>query len=217
MIVDGVEVLYTMRNGKIVNPNIPMDGLVCYLDTRGKYNTDVYRNTLLDLSGNGNHGTLQNFNFTEESGYVKGLLDGLSFDGVDDQVTFNDPIPLKGKRTCFIEFGINEPASKQGRIVEIGGNMYIHNANNKIYFYSVPVITLNTFPAGEYKITYTQGADNSNPRFWANGLENPLSPIVTSSNPLPQGIRRSGKKVIKKLMIWDRVLTEQEITKLMEV
>lgn len=216
MIIDGVEVLYRMRNGKIVDPNIPVDGLVCYLDTRGKCNTDVYRNTLLDLSGNGNHGMLQNFSFTEESGYVKDLSEGLQFDGVDDQVTFNDPIPLKGKRTCYIEFEINKPASDQGGIVEIGGNMYIHNADNRIYFSGVPVFTFKTFVAGEYKITYTQGEDNSNPRFWVDGLENPSSPIVTGADPFPQTIGRRGKKFIKKLMIWNRVLTEQEIQQLME-
>lgn len=36
-----------------------------------------------DLSGNGNHGELKNFNFTEDSGWVDG---GLRFDGVDDYV-----------------------------------------------------------------------------------------------------------------------------------
>lgn len=88
------EVLYTMRNGKIVDPLIPTDGLVCYLDTRGKTNNDIYKNVLLDLSGNGKHGTLQNFSFTEESGYVKDLSGGgygLKFDGIDDTVL----IPLK--------------------------------------------------------------------------------------------------------------------------
>ena len=214
MIVDGVEVLYRMRNGKIVDPNIPMNGLVCYLDTRGKHNTDIYRNALLDLSGNGNSGALQSFSFIDGSGYEKG---GLKFDGVDDQLTFTDPIPLKGKRTCFIEFRIDDPASEQGGLVEIGGNMYIHNANNKIYFSSVPVTTVNTFPAGEYKIAYSQGEDNSNPRFWANGIEDPLSPISTGASPLPQTVRRLGKKVIKKLIIWNRILTDEEISKLMEV
>ena len=216
MIIDGRKVLYSVKGGVIQDPLISTDGLVCYLDTRGKTNTDKHRETLLNLSGNGNHGTLLNFGFNDESGYINNLSDGLKFDGVDDQVTFNDPIPLKGKRTCFIEFRIDESASEQGGLVEIGGNMYIHNANNKIYFSSVPVVTVNTFPSGEYKIAYTQGADNSNPRFWANGLEDPLSPISTSANPLPQGIRRLGKKVIKKLIIWNRVLTDEEITKLME-
>ena len=106
MIVDGVEVLYTMRNGKIVDPNIPMDGLVCCLDTRGKYNTDVYRNTLLDLSGNGNHGTLENFSFTDGSGYENG---GLKFDGVDDSVT---PIPfdttVTDGYTAYIDFTLTD-------------------------------------------------------------------------------------------------------------
>lgn len=95
--------------------------------------------------------------------------------------------------------------------------MYIHNANNKIYFSSVPVTTVNTFPTGEYKIAYSQGEDNSNLRIWINGLEDPLSPIDTDADPIPQTIGRLGKKVIKKLMIWDRALTDEEITKLMEV
>ena len=75
MIIDGRKVLYSMKGGVIQDPSIPTDGLVCYLDARGKTNTDKHRGTLLDLSGNGNHGTLTNFNFTEESGYVKDLSD----------------------------------------------------------------------------------------------------------------------------------------------
>ena len=106
------EILYKMRNGKIVDPNIPTDGLVCYLDTRGKYNTDVYRNTLLDLSGNGNNGTLQNFNFTEESGYVEDLSggDGLQFDGVDDKLSIN--VYMSQDFTIFTELSI--PATMKG-------------------------------------------------------------------------------------------------------
>ena len=113
MIVDGVEVLYMMRNGKIVDPNIPMNGLVCYLDARGKTNTDKHKGTLLDLSGNGNHGTLQNFSFTEESGYVKGLSGGgygLKFDGVDDKVTID--LDMSQDFTIFTELSI--PATMKG-------------------------------------------------------------------------------------------------------
>ena len=114
MIVDGAEVLYTMRNGKIVDPNIPMDGLACYLDTRGKHNTDIYRNTLLDLSGSGNHGTLQNFNFTEESGYVEDLsgggTSGLKFDEVDDKLSID--VYMSQDFTIFTE--LNIPATMKG-------------------------------------------------------------------------------------------------------
>lgn len=113
MLIDGEEVIYSMEDDTVVYPEIPTEGLVCYLDTRGKYNTDVYRNTLLDLSGNGNHGTLQDFNFTEESGYVKDLSggsDGLKFDGVDDKLTTN--VYMSQDFTIFTE--LNIPATMKG-------------------------------------------------------------------------------------------------------
>lgn len=74
MKINGKEVLYTLKNHKIIDPDIPTDGLVCYLDTRGKTNQDIHKETLLDLSGNGNNGTLTGFAFNESSGYVKDLM-----------------------------------------------------------------------------------------------------------------------------------------------
>ena len=56
--IDGRRLLYKTQAGKIQNPNIPTDGLICYLDARGKTNTDKHKGILLDLSGNGNDGTL---------------------------------------------------------------------------------------------------------------------------------------------------------------
>ena len=112
------EVLYTIKNGKILDPNIPMDGLVCYLDTRGKKNTDKHRATLLDLSGNGNNGVLQNFAFSESSGYVKDLSGGgnmaLNFDGVDDIVMVSKPFTADDF-TIFIDLDRDLTNSKEIR------------------------------------------------------------------------------------------------------
>ena len=60
-----------------------MDGLVLWYDFSMKDNYSPGRERATDLSGNGNHGTLQNFNYTPESGYDKNKL---LFDGVDDRV-----------------------------------------------------------------------------------------------------------------------------------
>ena len=63
-----------------------MDGLVLWYDFSLKDNYSPGRERATDLSGNGNHGTLQNFNFTPESGYGKNEL---LFDGVDDHILSN--------------------------------------------------------------------------------------------------------------------------------
>jgi len=57
-----------------------------HYDFSGMSNSDESRGVAKDLSGNGNDGTLQNFNFTEESGYVEY---GLKFDNIDDFVSPN--------------------------------------------------------------------------------------------------------------------------------
>ena len=74
---------FIYEGNELVYPNTVKDGLVLWYDFSGRTNTDGQRGIAEDLSGNGNHGTLQNFNFTPESGYDKNKL---LFDGVDDRV-----------------------------------------------------------------------------------------------------------------------------------
>src|SRR5699024_9529613 len=73
---------FIYEGNELVYPNPVKDGLVLWYDFSGRTNTDGQRNIAEDLSGNGNHGTLQNFNYTAESGYDKNKL---IFDGVDDR------------------------------------------------------------------------------------------------------------------------------------
>lgn len=70
--------LKKLKDGVVVQ-----DGLVLHYDFSHESNTSEYKDKAFDYSGNGNHGELKNFNFTEESGYAE---DGLKFDGVDDYV-----------------------------------------------------------------------------------------------------------------------------------
>lgn len=74
---------FIYEGSELVYPNPVKDGLVLWYDFSGRTNTDGQRGIAEDLSGNGNHGTLQNFNYTSESGYDKNKL---LFDGVDDYV-----------------------------------------------------------------------------------------------------------------------------------
>ena len=90
---------FIYEGSELVYPNPVKDGLVLWYDFSGRTNADSQRGIAEDLSGNGNHGTLQNFNFTEESGY-----DGnkLKFDGVDDLITGNTELPSSNEFTLEI-------------------------------------------------------------------------------------------------------------------
>ena len=74
---------FIYEGNELVYPNPIKDGLVLWYDFSGRTNADGQRGIAEDLSGNGNHGTLQNFNYSAESGYDKNKL---LFDGVDDYV-----------------------------------------------------------------------------------------------------------------------------------
>ena len=82
----GVPFIY--QGEELIYPNPVKDGLVLWYDFSGMTNDDESKGIAKDLSGNGNHGTLQNFNFTPESGYDKNKL---LFDGVDDQIATVPP------------------------------------------------------------------------------------------------------------------------------
>ena len=80
------DIPFVFRGDELVYPDYVKDGLVLHYDFSGMSNSDESRGVAKDLSGNGNDGTLQNFNYTEESGYKN---DGLKFDGVDDYILSN--------------------------------------------------------------------------------------------------------------------------------
>ena len=241
-------VLYRIRNGKIVDPNIPTDGLVCCLDTRGKYNTDIYRNTLLDLSGNGNDGTLQNFSFTEGSGYVEGLsVCGLKFDGVDDRLTLQKDVYLSNINStiymsCKMHNILDEDSYRS--LFSLGTFSAENPAGSFYWIYTSP------YYGGNVNLQF-RPEDNRNT---TNGLMTNLGPetelkvvlrltdneIYVNVNGLIKTIPQNPFKQELKLRIgaytdsampvtyipnlnlgnlkeWNRALTDEEITKLMEV
>lgn len=78
------DIPFVYKGDKLIYPNPIRDGLLLWYDFKGMRNTDTNKEVAKDLSGNGNDGQLQNFNFTEESGYKDNKL---VFDGVDDKLT----------------------------------------------------------------------------------------------------------------------------------
>jgi len=68
-----------------------------------------------DYSGNGNNGTLVNFNFTATSGWTTGKVGGaLSFDGVDDYVQTINQIPLTSSITIVAWVNHLSPSNGAG-------------------------------------------------------------------------------------------------------
>lgn len=236
MIIDGRKILYSMKGGVIQDPSIPVDGLVCYLDTKGKSNTDKHKGTLLDLSSNGNHGTLQNFNFTEGSGYENG---GLKFDGVDDSLstirddslsTIRNVVIREKPFTYFVDFNISKTAMEQNSDIDLGLCFYLHRANNKIYNYltSHPDgITLGdvNVTVGRHIFVCSMGEDYTKAKYFLDGNSIPiLNKVLSDGTPVTflygnesEYINSAGTKKINKLMIWDRQLTDEEVQQLMEV
>src|SRR5699024_709929 len=78
------DIPFVYKGDKLVYPNPIKEGLLLWYDFKGMRNTDTNKEVAKDLSGNGNDGTLTNFNFTEGSGYKDNTL---VFDGVDDSLT----------------------------------------------------------------------------------------------------------------------------------
>ena len=216
MLIDGKEVLYTIQNGKIVDPNIPTDGLVCYLDTRGKNNTDKHKGTLLDLSGNGNHGTLENFNFTESSGYVKDISSGyagLNFDGIDDDLLISTSYIAGDPFTQFIDFEIKNTAKTQGQFIFLGST-YIHFYDDSMCLMGSEsaYIDIEISP-GRYQLCFSSDGNHLRSNAWINGVKCAIHDASDYTFTHTHSLN-GGKKTIHKYAFWDRQLTEQEIQKL---
>jgi len=91
---------FIYKGSDLVYPSPIKDGLVLWYDFSGMSNSFENRDIATDLSGNGNHGTLQNFAYSEGSGYDKR---GLLFDGVDDYVV-NPDMPYPEQSTVCVTF-----------------------------------------------------------------------------------------------------------------
>ena len=207
------EVLYTIKNGKILDSNIPTDGLVCYLDARGKKNTDVHRGTLLDLSGNGNHGILNNFAFTGTSGYVKDLSGGLKFDGVVDQIQLNLTL---ADYTIIAEAMIPIEESSNYIFLETDGLRLSVNPTNKTLVARV----IN--PGGS--IAYRQVPHERMGKICIK-ISGEILEIKTNTNPriINENIKNgstflrigNGEVNFRKCLIYNRALTDTEINQLL--
>ena len=73
---------FIYQGNELLYPNPIKDGLVLYYDFKGMTNGNIHKEIAEDLSGTDNNGRLNNFSYTNESGYNNGL----NLDGVDDYI-----------------------------------------------------------------------------------------------------------------------------------
>ena len=158
---------FVIENKKLVYPEIVADGLQLYYDAKGKRDTDYHRDTMLDMSGNKNHGKLHNFAYEKHSGYK----DGLVFDYIDDKL-IRPTLNLKPNDFTFmlngniISFSPDGTVKRvqDGEVIESKGFNLVRNGDFRdgLAGWSVIAGTLslteteyNSFPNSFYKPTPT--------------------------------------------------------------
>lgn len=127
------DIPFVYKGDKLVYPNPIKDGLLLWYDFKGMRNTDITKEVAKDLSGNGNDGTLTNFNFTEGSGYKDNTL---VFDGVDDSLTIPELVLDETAMSVVHDGEIYAyeddkvlTVSEDGEIVGGGKNLLIGSSN----------------------------------------------------------------------------------------
>ena len=215
---------FIYQGNDLLYPNPIKDGLVLWYDFKGMKNSDVTKGVVKDLSGMNNNGTLQNFVYTNESGYNNGL----KFDGVDDVVNLINPLFNQGKEnqnwTFSISFKLVENNTSLEfliRGINLGiGIRYMENKNkilnyinntDKAYLYSNEGVVQNKNSV----VTCSYDSKTRTAKIYINDtldsqkkLEDGIVPSGMGYN-MSIGTRRND--YIYSMKLYNRALTDQEI------
>jgi hypothetical protein len=140
---------FVYQGDNLIYPNYPArENLILHYDFSGMKNSDVTKAIARDLSGNGNNGELQNFAYTDESGYLDNTL---IFDGIDDFITIPEPqIDLDNftysEGINVFSFRGDQVATVVNGVVEIGGRNLIVNTE-------ILQMSPTSIDAGYYSLT----------------------------------------------------------------
>ena len=215
---------FIYQGNGLLYPNPIKNGLILYYDFKGMKNSDVTKGIAKDLSGNGNNGTLQNFAYTNESGYNNGL----KFDGIDDIINLKNPLFDQGKENQSWTSSILLKPVQENTSIEFilrginlgigirymdGKNKILNYINNsdKAFLYSKEGLPLNQFS----EITCSYDHISRTVNIYING-------ILDSQKKLEDGIVPSGmgynmilgtrrNDYIYGMKLYNRALTDQEV------
>ena len=217
---------FIYQGNGLLYPNPIKNGLILYYDFKGMKNSDVTKGIAKDLSGNGNNGTLQNFAYTNESGYNNGL----KFDGIDDIINLKNPLFDQGKENqswtssillkpvqenTSIEFilrGINHGIGirymdNKNKILN-----YINNSD-KSYLYSNEGVLLNEIS----EVTCSYDYHNREVKIYINGILDSKKEVDIEQEPSGMGYNMalggngSRNDYIYGMKLYNRALTDQEV------
>lgn len=90
---------FSLNGSYLKSPNPTREGLLLYLDTRGKTNVDTHKDILLNMHKPTTHTQLANYNYSADSGYTN---QGIQFDGLDDYITYRLPQQLASLTLEFV-------------------------------------------------------------------------------------------------------------------
>ena len=211
---------FIYQGNELLYPNPVKNGLVLWYDFKGMKNSDVNKNTAKDLSGNGNDGTLRNFNYTSNSGYNNGL----KFDGIDDTIlnilnVNKTPINASNMSISMVLDSAKVQKSQYFMQVSLPDNKFFllyRSSVDKLGYYNTSKENkyLNFVPETNEKFLFTLNINNkqvdlrvNNEKFGTfedKGLDN-IEVISLST--------KSYNGTINSLKIYNRPLTENEIQK----
>lgn len=180
------DIPFVYKGDKLIYPNPIKDGLLLWYDFKGMRNTDTNKEVAKDLSGNGNDGTLTNFNFTEGSGYKDNTL---VFDGVDDKLQIPQlnldstamSVELNGKTYSYDGDKVTS-VEGDGRITVANKNLFPafsrwqkgtmtsledYKASPIIGSNQSLIIEMEVKPNTDYTITF----NSDHMRYYLNGIE----------------------------------------------
>ena len=220
---------FIYEGNELVYPNPVKDGLVLWYDFSGRTNADGQRGIAEDLSGNGNHGTLQNFNYTAESGYDKNKL---LFDGVDDRIETNSILWGQQSISASFVFKLNSLNNYLTSIMQMGsgtGRLWLRFTGtslslNTYWGQSGSDYSINKYYASPptdfvFYITIVVDRENNNQTLYLDGesvgsVDISLSEGIDWANIVRLGLNSSYLPIdgyYRDVKFYNRPLTPEEI------
>ena len=156
---------FLLKGNKVIYPPVRTDGLELYYDVKGKKNSDLYKNKLLDMSGNGRHGELHDFNYKNLSGYQEDSQ--LVFDDIDDTLTMPELNGIDANNFTYqlnnniLAFTGDEVKTVKNGDVEVGGRNLIKDSQHVRTYPNNTGLGIATLMSDENEPYYTVVATGS--------------------------------------------------------